>query len=144
MLKLSQDACYICEVKEWTQKEMTWFDMPAMAPTSCSSGSAYTLREGITPSTESTTEVAPTRLCQGKPSLQSSPASFTSEIANGCGVAFLDDSKISLTIDRMHLITSEQFEEARRQEGSHWYDKTVHWQRERLSHIRVHAFIQIP
>ena len=37
---------------------------------------------------------------------------------NGCGVAFIDTKKSAVTIGRAYLITEEQFEGVRQQEGA--------------------------
>jgi len=46
---------------------------------------------------------------------------------NDSGVAFLDISKVAVTLGRMYLITEEQFEEVWEQEckSSNWYDKLI-------------------
>jgi len=42
-----------------------------------------------------------------------------------CGVAFLDKTRPAITVGRAYLITEEQFEEVRRQEGAGWYDERI-------------------
>jgi len=42
-----------------------------------------------------------------------------------CGVAFLDKTRPAVTVGRAYLITEEQFEEVRSQEGAGWYDERI-------------------
>ncbi|HBM80591.1 MAG: hypothetical protein QME45_11935 [Clostridiales bacterium] len=47
---------------------------------------------------------------------------------NNCGVSFLDSSRSGKTLGRMYLISKEQFEEVRRQEGPGdcWYNQVIY------------------
>lgn len=44
---------------------------------------------------------------------------------NNCGVAFIDSESKDSTLGRMYLITEDQYEQLRDQEGRIWYDKEI-------------------
>jgi hypothetical protein len=57
----------------------------------------------------------------------------------GGGVAFLDAEKPSVVLGRMYLVSEEQFEDIRTQEGR-WYNRTLEFECDQIKDCPIKSF----